>query len=126
MPATARPEPSAITKEVAAILTGALARRGLEQQELAAAVGISRSQISRMLAGNKHWDVDQLGAACDFLGLDVLDVLREATSAVQMRGDVSATAEDDEADIDITSEVRSAWGRAAHKGPRKADVPYAD
>jgi transcriptional regulator with XRE-family HTH domain len=117
MPATARPEPSAITKEVAAILTGVLARRGLEQQELAAAVGISRSQISRMLAGNKHWDVDQL---------DVLDVLREASSAVQIRGDVSASTEDDEADIDITSEVRSAWGRAAHKGPRKADVPYAD
>jgi len=40
--------------------------------------------------------------------------------------DVSALSQDDEADFDVTSEVRTAYDRAAHKGPRKADVPYAD
>lgn len=40
--------------------------------------------------------------------------------------DVAPVAEDDEADIEVSGEVQSAYDRAAHRGPRKADEPYAE
>jgi len=126
MPATARPEPSAITKEIAAILSGVLARKSVEQQELAKAVGVSRPQMSRMLGGGKHWDIDQLGAACRFLEIDLYETLREAERAVSSRASVSAVPDTAHEDFDVTSEVRSAYGKAAHRGPRKADQPHAE
>lgn len=40
--------------------------------------------------------------------------------------DVSAVAETADEGFDVTSEFRSAYGKAAHRGPRKADQPHAD
>lgn len=40
--------------------------------------------------------------------------------------DVGGSAEDDEAGIEVSGEVQSAYNRAAHRGPRKADEPYAE
>lgn len=42
------------------------------------------------------------------------------------RSSVSASVETADEDFDVTSEVRSAYGKAAHRGPRKADQPHAD
>lgn len=126
MPATARPEPSATTKEIAAILTGVLARNGIEQQELARAMSISRPQMSRMLSGAKHWDIDQLDAACRFLGIDLYETIREAERTVANRATVSAPAQDDDEDFEVTDEVRSSYAKAASKGKRKADQPHAE
>lgn len=46
--------------------------------------------------------------------------------AAASSSDVGGVAEDEEPDFDVTSEVKSAYGKAAHRGPRKADQPYAE
>ena len=78
-------DPGPLTRELASIIKGYLARRGKEQQDLAAAVGISPAQMSRMLNGKKHWDLDQLDRAAAFLDFDALEVLREAAEATADR-----------------------------------------
>jgi hypothetical protein len=40
--------------------------------------------------------------------------------------DVSGLTDDDEENLDITSEVRSSYGRAAQRGQRKSDEPHAE
>ncbi|MFJ3029863.1 helix-turn-helix domain-containing protein [Curtobacterium sp. NPDC087080] len=133
MPASARPEPSDLTKEVAAIIKGLMVRRGVEQQKLAAAVGVSPAQMSRMLAGGKHWDIDQLFRATAFLGADFQAVVLDAEQTVAARTDVSPVAQDDTAadediDVDLDTEhlSRSDVALAAQRGRRKTDQPHAE
>ncbi|MGN8049589.1 helix-turn-helix domain-containing protein [Curtobacterium sp. 22159] len=129
MPASARPEPSNLTKEVAAIIKGLMVRRGHEQQDLAAAVGVSPAQMSRMLAGGKHWDIDQLSRAAAFLEGDWREILADAERTVAARSNVAPVAEDDEDfDVDLDTEhlKRSDHALAARRGKKKSDQPHAE
>lgn len=133
MPASARPEPSDLTKEIAAIIKGLMVRRGVEQQVLAASVGVSPAQMSRMLSGGKHWDIDQLFRATAFLGADFNAVVDDAERTVAARTNVTPLAQDDDAadeDIDVdldTSHLSKAdVALAAKRGQRKADQPHAE
>lgn len=138
MSATARPEPSPLTKEISAILNGMLTRRGQEQQALANAVGVSKSQMSRMLAGKKHWDIDQLALACAFLEADSLAVILDAEQTVKARKadtrshlravDVAGEQQDEvhEDDYEFTADVPMDLPMAAKRGRRKVDEPAAD
>lgn len=48
-----------------------LARRGATQAELAAALGITQSGISRRLTGTQPFRTDELEAVADFLGVQI-------------------------------------------------------
>ncbi len=134
MPASAKPEPGPFTREVAAILSGLLARQGREQRDLAEAMGVSASQASRMLRGIKHWDVDHLDLACRFLRADLGAVVEEADRAtVGRRGsDVGGSPDADDfenvsylgrAEVEADLELRP----AANTRTRKADrEPFAE
>lgn len=50
----------------------------------------------------------------------------KASSAITGPIDVGALDEDADHNLDVTNEVRSSYGRAAQKGPRKADQPFAE
>lgn len=132
MPASARPEPSDLTKEVAAIIKGLMVRRGHEQQSLANAVGVSPAQMSRMLAGGKHWDIDQLSRAAQFLDGDWREILADAEETVVARRNVAPVAQDDDAaedfdvDLDPSSLSKDDVALAAKRGRRKADQPHAE
>lgn len=51
-------------------------------------LGVSSGQVSRMLRGLKHWDVDQLDRACEFLGTSIEQVLIDAEKALPLRHSV--------------------------------------
>lgn len=55
-----------------------MARLDVSASEIASAVGISRSQLSKMLRGVAHTDIDQLAALATTVGLDPVEVLGEA------------------------------------------------
>lgn len=74
--------PSEFTKEIASIVDSWRVRRGLKQKDLELPLGVSKGQVSRLLKGLKHWDIEQLDNVCAFLGVSVLEVISEAESAL--------------------------------------------
>lgn len=73
-----KPEPGALTREVAGILRAEIARHRLLQGDVAKAAGMSPNQLSGILRGNKHVDLDQLDRLCWALGLSFRDVAADA------------------------------------------------
>ncbi|TFB96566.1 MULTISPECIES: helix-turn-helix domain-containing protein [unclassified Cryobacterium] len=75
-----KPTPGPLTQEVAGILRAELARHRLLQGQLAAATGISTTQLSGILNGQKQIDIEQFDKLVWALGLDFVEVLRDADS----------------------------------------------
>lgn len=80
---------SAITREVARIITQRIDAFALTKMGVAKSVGISRPMLVKMLDGTKHWDIDQLDRVCTYLGLHIGEVLDQADRATQKRSRVS-------------------------------------
>lgn len=85
MPSGSKPRPSDLTQEVAAILRGRMSRLGLAQGEVAARMGVSQSQLSKMLRGERHIDLDQFDQLCWLTECGMVDVLREADEGTNAR-----------------------------------------
>jgi transcriptional regulator with XRE-family HTH domain len=84
MPSGSKAPPGPLTQEVAAIIRERLARKQWPQARLADAIrgkvsGVSAPQLSRMLNGTGHIDMDQLDAICAALDLDPVRVLSDAS-----------------------------------------------
>lgn len=67
-----------LTRQTASILRGLIARYGVTQTQMAEAVGVSQSQLSKMIRGTRPIDLDQLAAMCEALGASPSKVLAEA------------------------------------------------
>lgn len=67
-----------LTRHVAGTIRSLMAKHGVSQGQLAEAVGVSQSQLSKMTRGAKPISIDQLHAMCWALGADIVDVLKEA------------------------------------------------
>lgn len=93
MPGGTKPPVGPLAHEVARIIRGHLARIGWTHGELGARVDISASQISRMLRGHRHMDVDQLDRICTALNLRVVDVLSEAERTIALTEAVDRATE---------------------------------
>jgi transcriptional regulator with XRE-family HTH domain len=65
---------------VGANVRAEMARRSVTQTTLAAALGISQAQVSKRLAGAVAFDVNELRAVADFLGVP-LPLLIEGVAA---------------------------------------------
>jgi transcriptional regulator with XRE-family HTH domain len=85
MPGGTKPPVGPLAHEVVGIIRGHLARIGWTHGKLGAKIGISASQVSRMLRGDRHMDLDQLARICQVTGLRVTDVLAEAERALAAR-----------------------------------------
>lgn len=85
MPATAKPPVDQLTKEVGRVVEVAMDEAGETAVSLAPKVGISHSQLSRMLAGKRHIDIWVLTKLCAALGVEMMDVLREADEVSRAR-----------------------------------------
>lgn len=72
--------------EVANILRGMVARYGLSQMELAEAVGISQSQLSKMLRGVRPMDIDTLDGLAVAMDSSSAEILAEAELTVTQNG----------------------------------------
>lgn len=66
---------------VAANVRAEMARRKISQRALADKIGISHASIYRRLRGELAFDVDELGAIADALGIDVRALLPEPADA---------------------------------------------
>lgn len=55
-----------------------MARYGIKQSELAESIGVSQSQLSKMVRGMRPIDLDQLDGMCRALGADTFAVVKEA------------------------------------------------
>lgn len=66
---------------VAANVRAEMARRKISQRALAEKAGISQPQIYRRLRGELAFDVDELGAIANALGIDVRALLPEPAEA---------------------------------------------
>ena len=67
-----------LSPHIAAILERERDDQGLSQTALGAMAGISQSQISKYLRAERVLTIDRLDALCTALGLDIVDVVREA------------------------------------------------
>lgn len=78
--AASNPTPTPLTRGYAAVIRSAMARQTpvVTQADVARAIGVSPSTISRMLSGKLSIATENLEAMCNMLRLDLLEVTREA------------------------------------------------
>lgn len=110
MPGGTKPPVGPLGHEVGRIIRARLAYKEWTHGQLAEKVDMSASQMSRMLKGDRHMDVDLLAQICDVLGLDIVsDVWRVAQSAVereQRAADDAAAAAAEIARADASEQAR--------------------
>ena len=78
--------PGPLTKEIAGIIKGRMSRYNVGQTEMAKYVGVDQSQLSKMIRGMRHINIDQLEVMCTVLGVEIDKVMDEAALAVLNRG----------------------------------------
>jgi transcriptional regulator with XRE-family HTH domain len=71
-------EVSDLTRLIASRIRGLMAQHGVKQAEMAAAIGVSQSQLSKMIRGVRPIDIDQLDGMCLALGTDMYSLVKEA------------------------------------------------
>lgn len=69
---------SPIVQALPAVIRGLQARRGLRQEDLAAASGVTQSQVSKILRGVRDPSISQLEAIAHALGTNVPSLWDEA------------------------------------------------
>ena len=77
--------PGFLSMEIAGILRAELARRQGHQAEAAAATGISAGQLSKMFAGKKSFDLEDLDAVATAMGLDLTRDLVDPARAARLQ-----------------------------------------
>ncbi|PSK96666.1 helix-turn-helix protein [Haloactinopolyspora alba] len=94
MPTGRRGAPSPVAKEIAAVLSRALSETKRTQGEIADQVGVSQSQLSKILRGDRQMDVDQLYMLSGALGIKARDVIHEAEEVTTVRRRVQDAGSD--------------------------------
>lgn len=82
MPAGTRTPPGVLTRTVGAIFRARMARRDLTLLDLTNVVNVSVPQLSKILRGRAHIDLEQFNSICSYLGLDPEKVWQEAKSDI--------------------------------------------
>lgn len=110
---------SPLNEEIAAILRSHAARlRPMPTQAaLASVAGVSQSHMSALLSGQKSFDIDQLEAVSYSLGIDIDELLTDATRAVRESGWTP-----DVLDFTVGGVVETA-NKATKRAPKKKDLP---
>lgn len=67
---------------VGVLLRERMESSGVSQMQVAAAIGVSQSVISRSLTGIRRWNLDQFAAVCMFLGTKASDVIAVAEDTI--------------------------------------------
>ena len=85
MPKGTQTPPGKLTLEIAGTLRAELARQKMTTTALAQAASLSRPQVSKMLAGTKPLDVEELDRLLYVLGLPIAKVVTDADTATPLR-----------------------------------------
>lgn len=71
-----------VNRVVADSIRAEMARRKITQVEVAVALGVSTAAVNRRLAGDVVWNVAELAAVAQLLGMDSRDLLPASTPAL--------------------------------------------
>lgn len=77
--------PRAITREIARVIKGRMASYNVTQAEMAGAVGVDQSQLSKMIRGQRQITIDQLERMCHMVDLELPKVVADASAFVDDR-----------------------------------------
>lgn len=77
--------PRAITREIARVIKGRMASYNVTQSEMAGAVGVDQSQLSKMIRGQRQITIDQLERMCHMVDLELPKVVADASAFVDDR-----------------------------------------
>lgn len=118
-------EASDLSKRVAAELRAARARLGFTWTDIEAATGISHSSMQRYLAGDVDIRVDKLMLICEAAGLDVAEILEDATRHApyelhDLLTDQRAPGDVSEGDATVTNIEGTNWNQ--YSGKKAADI----
>lgn len=72
----------ALSAAVGELLRDRITSRGVSQETVANAGGMSQPTLSRCLSGLRSWDLGQLHAVCRFLGCVTSDLIAVAEDTV--------------------------------------------
>lgn len=78
MAAVPNSDVSDLTRLIASMIRGLMARHGVKQAEMAESIGVSQSQLSKMIRGVRPIDIDQLDGMCRALGVDLSGIIKDA------------------------------------------------
>ncbi len=65
---------------VGANVRAEMARRRITQREVADALGLAQTAVSKRLLGIVPWDVNELSAVADLIGVPVASLITEAAA----------------------------------------------
>jgi predicted transcriptional regulator len=78
MSASGKPAPGPVSIAISAALLTEVQWQGLKQSDIAELAGISQSQISKFLRGQRILDVEQFVRLCSILSLDAPELVQKA------------------------------------------------
>lgn len=79
MPSGKKPAPGRLARQVGAHVRALIEEAGRSQASIAADVGMSASQFSKCLRGEKAFDLDQIAAVADVLGTTAEAIVHAAS-----------------------------------------------
>lgn len=85
MPGGTKKPTGPFIEAVAGVLRGKMATERLTHQQVADAVGISRAQVSKIVAGEKPIDMELLDEICWAIGLSFRETVIEADAKTEWR-----------------------------------------
>lgn len=80
MPRGAKPIPGPLSRAIGSIVRSRMTRLDVSVPDIANLLGLSDAQVNRILRASRHIDVEQLFSICQFLKLDIREVLNEAVA----------------------------------------------
>jgi DNA-binding Xre family transcriptional regulator len=126
--ATPTPEPGIFTKRIADLLRARMERFKINQGDVSPYVGVSQSQLSKMLNGKRTINLDQLDIMCQMLDLEATELVREVESWKRDRifGDEPPylVIDDERVSASVDTDL-PALPREQEQGDRKSDVALA-
>lgn len=85
MPGGTKKPAGPFVEAVAGLLRGQIGTENLTHQQIADAVGISRGQVSKILAGQKQIDMQLLDEICWAIGLSFRELIVKADDKTEWR-----------------------------------------
>ena len=57
-------------------LVGEMAQRGITQEALGEAIGLTRTTINKKLLGKTEWTIEEVEKVCDYFGKDYYELFK--------------------------------------------------
>ena len=87
------PDPAALNRAIAEEVRSLLARRKISQKALQDDLGWSRAKVNRLVNAEQNWGIQELLALCDYLDVDLAELLSTAKATAAPKSDAKRALE---------------------------------